>query len=84
VILRGGFIGVDVFVVISGYRIFSIICEQLRSGHASLVRFCKRHVRRITAKAFRSDNFRGTDRRPAVPDAVAHGARQMLRRWCNA
>ena len=43
----GGFVGVDVFFVISGYLIFSIIYEEARRGSFSLASFLERRVRRI-------------------------------------
>jgi peptidoglycan/LPS O-acetylase OafA/YrhL len=43
----GGFIGVDVFFVISGYLITSIILSDLNSGSFSFVTFIERRVRRI-------------------------------------
>lgn len=43
----GGFIGVDVFLVISGYLITSIITEQLRNGTFNLLDFYERRLRRI-------------------------------------
>ncbi len=45
--LRGGFLGVDVFFVISGFLITSIIQSDLRQGTFSLRRFWSRRVRRI-------------------------------------
>ncbi len=42
-----GFIGVDVFFVISGYLITGIIVRDLREGRFSLARFYERRVRRI-------------------------------------
>ncbi|HBE71702.1 MAG TPA: hypothetical protein DDW52_26460 [Planctomycetaceae bacterium] len=45
--LPGGFIGVDVFFVISGYLITGLILRDLRAGTFSLVSFWERRVRRI-------------------------------------
>lgn len=43
----GGFVGVDVFFVISGFLITGIIHRELRVGRFSLARFYERRVRRI-------------------------------------
>src|SRR5437870_5550894 len=45
--LPGGFLGVDVFFVISGYLISTIILENLDKGAFSLAEFYGRRVRRI-------------------------------------
>ncbi len=45
--LPGGFIGVDVFFVISGFLITSIITRELELGRFSLVEFYNRRIRRI-------------------------------------
>jgi peptidoglycan/LPS O-acetylase OafA/YrhL len=45
--LAGGYIGVDVFFVISGYLISSIIIPQITSGTFSVPDFYARRVRRI-------------------------------------
>lgn len=46
-LFSGGFVGVDVFFVISGYLITSIILAELAQGEFSLVRFYERRARRI-------------------------------------
>ena len=47
-IFKGGFIGVDIFFVISGYLITSIILKELiAQGSFSLKYFYERRVRRI-------------------------------------
>src|SRR5438270_5004575 len=45
--MPGGFIGVDVFFVISGFLITGIITRELELGHFSLVEFYNRRIRRI-------------------------------------
>lgn len=46
-LLPGGFTGVDVFFVISGYLITGIIAGELAEGRFSLLRFYARRARRI-------------------------------------
>lgn len=48
----GGFVGVDVFFVISGYLITTIILTELGQGRFSLVNFYERRVRRILPALF--------------------------------
>jgi peptidoglycan/LPS O-acetylase OafA/YrhL len=45
--LTGGYIGVDVFFVISGYLISSVILSELDSGRFSILNFYERRIRRI-------------------------------------
>ncbi len=44
---QGGYIGVDIFFVISGYLITSIILNDLRNRKFSFVKFYERRVRRL-------------------------------------
>ena len=45
--MPGGFIGVDIFFVISGFLITGIIARELLSGRFSLLQFYGRRIRRI-------------------------------------
>jgi len=45
--IPGGFVGVDVFFVISGFLITGIIARELEQGHFSLLTFYARRIRRI-------------------------------------
>jgi peptidoglycan/LPS O-acetylase OafA/YrhL len=46
-LLRGGFVGVDVFFVISGYLIGSMIIDDVSADRFSILAFYERRVRRI-------------------------------------
>ena len=46
-IIRGGFVGVDVFFVISGYLITGILLEESREGAFRIMAFYRRRVQRI-------------------------------------
>jgi peptidoglycan/LPS O-acetylase OafA/YrhL len=50
--LSGGFVGVDVFFVISGYLISSIILSQIQSSSFSILSFYERRIRRIVPALF--------------------------------
>jgi peptidoglycan/LPS O-acetylase OafA/YrhL len=51
-IFKGGYIGVDIFFVISGYLITSIILNDLINGNFSFVKFYERRARRILPALF--------------------------------
>ena len=46
-LIPGGFVGVDVFFVISGFLITGIILEELKNNAFSLIDFYKRRIKRI-------------------------------------
>lgn len=48
----GGFVGVDVFFVISGFLITGILAEDLAQGRFSLITFYERRARRILPSLF--------------------------------
>lgn len=51
-LFNGGFVGVDVFFVISGYLITTIICSELEQGSFSIINFYERRARRILPALF--------------------------------
>lgn len=51
-LFSGGFVGVDVFFVISGYLITTILIEEIESDRFSLVDFYERRARRILPALF--------------------------------
>lgn len=51
-LFSGGYVGVDVFFVISGYLITSIILREKEQGKFSIVRFYERRARRILPALF--------------------------------
>lgn len=48
----GGYVGVDIFFVISGFLITSIILKDIESGNFSIWRFYERRIRRIFPPLF--------------------------------
>jgi len=48
----GGFVGVDIFFVISGFLITSLLLGELKSGSFSLINFWERRIRRILPPLF--------------------------------
>lgn len=51
-LFSGGFVGVDIFFVISGFLITSIIIKEREVGNFSLARFYQRRIRRILPALF--------------------------------
>ncbi|MEO1153539.1 MAG: acyltransferase family protein [Pseudomonadota bacterium] len=51
-VFQGGFVGVDVFFVISGYLITTILINELDRGDFSILRFYERRARRILPALF--------------------------------
>jgi peptidoglycan/LPS O-acetylase OafA/YrhL len=51
-LFSGGFVGVDVFFVISGYLITTILIEDIENQRFSLVNFYERRARRILPALF--------------------------------
>jgi peptidoglycan/LPS O-acetylase OafA/YrhL len=52
IIFGGGFVGVDVFFVISGYLITTLITQEIKEGRFSLIGFYERRARRILPALF--------------------------------
>lgn len=51
-VFSGGYAGVDIFFVISGYLITSILISELEQGQFSILRFYERRARRILPALF--------------------------------
>jgi len=51
-LFSGGYVGVDIFFVISGYLITSIIMREIDANDFSIVRFYERRIRRILPALF--------------------------------
>ena len=50
--VSGGFVGVDVFFVISGYLITTILIDDIEAGRFSIINFYERRARRILPALF--------------------------------
>ena len=50
--LSGGYVGVDVFFVISGYLITGILLRQIHNGDFTIAQFYERRIRRIFPALF--------------------------------
>lgn len=46
-LMPGGYLGVDIFFVLSGYLITSILWREAQAGYFSIIRFDDRRIRRI-------------------------------------
>lgn len=51
-VVSGGYVGVDIFFVISGFLITSILLKDIRSGSYSIIAFYERRIRRIFPALF--------------------------------
>ena len=51
-LFRGGFVGVDIFFVISGYLITNILIEDIENNRFSILKFYQRRARRILPALF--------------------------------
>ena len=51
-LMSGGYLGVDIFFVISGYLITSVIIEEIRENDFSIINFYERRARRILPALF--------------------------------
>lgn len=51
-VFSGGYLGVDIFFVLSGYLISTILLNEINSGNFSLVNFYERRARRILPMLF--------------------------------
>lgn len=51
-VLSGGFVGVDVFFVISGYLITTLLISDLKHENFSIFKFYERRMRRILPALF--------------------------------
>jgi peptidoglycan/LPS O-acetylase OafA/YrhL len=51
-VLSGGFVGVDIFFVISGFLITSVLLNDIEHGHSWITRFYQRRIARIAPAFF--------------------------------
>jgi peptidoglycan/LPS O-acetylase OafA/YrhL len=78
-VLPGGFAGVDVFFVISGFLITRLIVLEIEAGHFSLSRFFVRRARRLAPAAlFCFAIVTGLSAAALLPDAFWQFGRSLL------
>ncbi len=70
--VSGGFVGVDVFFVISGYLISSIVFSEIAASRFSVIGFYERRIRRIFPALFRCWLFQRFRRRLLSPYRTRH------------
>ena len=76
----GGFVGVDVFYVISGFLITGLLLREIGSnGRISLTRFYARRMRRLLPAALWSSSSRSRRRTGCFERALSRRSRSMAR-----
>lgn len=82
---QGGFVGVDVFFVISGYLISSIIFAEINASRFSIVGFYERRIRRIFPALFAMLAVSSVTAAVCLlPGELVDYAKSMLSATCSA
>ena len=80
--LPGGFAGVDIFFVISGYLITGVIERRIDEGSFTFADFYARRIRRISTTTGKKSRHTGPSYRPPERSkAMRRRLRWRLRRW---